>query len=69
MFKHLFSGLLATAATATVTLAQAQPLPLAEPESVGVSSQRLRNIDALFTHQNEPNRVPGAVAATTDVIT
>ena len=63
MFKHLFSGLLATAATATVTLAQAQPLPLAEPESVGVSSQRLRNIDAFFAREIEQNRVPGAVVA------
>ena len=43
--------------------ALAQPLPLASPESVGLSSQRLQNIDAFFAAEIERNRVPGAVVA------
>ncbi len=63
LFKPLFNGLMAAATTVTVSLAQAQPLPLAAPESVGVSSERLRNIDAFFAREIEQNRVPGAVVA------
>ena len=51
---------------ATLTLsgpALAQPLPAAGPESVGFSSQRLRNIDAFFSDEIERKRVPGAVVA------
>jgi CubicO group peptidase (beta-lactamase class C family) len=42
---------------------QAQPLPTATPESVGMSSERLRRIDAFFASEMERNRVPGAVVA------
>ena len=50
-------------AAATASHAQAPPLPLAEPESVGFSSERLRRIDAFFAREIERNRVPGAVVA------
>ena len=53
----------ALAALATLGSARAQPLPLAAPESVGMSSQRLANIDAFFKSEIERNRVPGAVVA------
>ena len=43
--------------------ALAQPLPTAAPESVGMSSQRLQNIDAFFASEIEQKRVPGAVVA------
>jgi CubicO group peptidase (beta-lactamase class C family) len=43
--------------------AQAQPLPLAAPESVGLSSQRLQNIDSFFASEIALKRVPGAVVA------
>jgi CubicO group peptidase (beta-lactamase class C family) len=42
---------------------QAQPLPSAAPETVGVSSQRLQNIDAFFASEIARQRVPGAVVA------
>jgi len=53
----------ATAALAVATLAQAQPLPTATPESVGMSTERLRNIETFFAGEIERNRVPGAVVA------
>ena len=58
----------ALAALATLTLAlglpaAAQPLPSAAPESVGMSAERLRRIDAFFTGEIERNRLPGAVVA------
>ncbi len=47
--------------------AQAQtansPLPGATPESVGLSSERLRRIDAFFAAEMQQQRVPGAVVA------
>ena len=59
---------LTAAATAATTApdaakAQAQPLPAATPESVGMSSERLRRIDTFFAAEIERNRVPGAVVA------
>ena len=48
---------------ATLASAQAQPLPTATPESAGMSSERLRHIDAFFASEIERNRVPGAVVA------
>jgi CubicO group peptidase (beta-lactamase class C family) len=58
---------LATSAAAiSVVLAgplMAQPLPVASPESVGLSSQRLQNIDTFFTNEIALKRVPGAVVA------
>jgi CubicO group peptidase (beta-lactamase class C family) len=54
-------GTLLVAATASQALAQ--PLPSAAPESVGMSSQRLQNIDAFFNLEIAQNRVPGAVVA------
>jgi CubicO group peptidase (beta-lactamase class C family) len=41
----------------------AQPLPTAAPESVGFSSQRLKNIDTFFASEMAQKRVPGAVVA------
>lgn len=62
MIKPRLLGTLAfTCALATAALAQ--PLPTAAPESVGLSSERLRNIDAFFAREMERNRVPGAVVA------
>ena len=43
--------------------AVAQPLPSTLAETVGLSSQRLANIDAFFTSEIERKRVPGAVVA------
>jgi CubicO group peptidase (beta-lactamase class C family) len=43
--------------------ALAQPLPAATPESVGFSSQRLKNIDSFFASEMAQKRVPGAVVA------
>jgi CubicO group peptidase (beta-lactamase class C family) len=57
------TNLLGALALVTATLAQAQPLPTAAPESVGMSSERLQNIDAFFAREIERNRVPGAVVA------
>ncbi len=55
---------LAAMATVTVAVAaQAQPLPTAAPDSVGMSAERLRNIDTFFAREIELNRVPGAVVA------
>ncbi len=54
------------ALTAQLTLtgqALAQPLPTAAPESVGFSSQRLKNIDTFFASEMAQKRVPGAVVA------
>ncbi|HAA02433.1 MAG TPA: penicillin-binding protein, partial [Syntrophobacteraceae bacterium] len=41
----------------------AQPLPTAAPDSVGLSAERLKNIDAFFANEIERKRVPGAVVA------
>ncbi|MEQ1806888.1 MAG: serine hydrolase [Burkholderiaceae bacterium] len=50
-------------AIATAMVSHAQPLPTAAPETVGMSSERLRNIDVFFANEIERNRVPGAVVA------
>jgi CubicO group peptidase (beta-lactamase class C family) len=55
--------LMAALALALAAAAQAQPLPTATPESVGMSGERLRNIDAFFTREIDRGRVPGAVVA------
>jgi CubicO group peptidase (beta-lactamase class C family) len=60
MIKQRF---VAALALATASMSQAQPLPSAAPESVGMSSERLRNIDAFFASEIERNRLPGAVVA------
>ena len=39
----------------------AQPFPTAEPESVGLSSSRLRNISAVFGKHVDDGNLPGAV--------
>ena len=53
----------AAGALAAATLAQAQPLPTGTPESVGMSTERLRHIETFFAGEIERNRVPGAVVA------
>jgi CubicO group peptidase (beta-lactamase class C family) len=60
MKKHFAT---AAAALAVTALAQAQPLPTGTPESVGMSSERLKNIETFFAGEIERNRVPGAVVA------
>jgi CubicO group peptidase (beta-lactamase class C family) len=60
MRKTFIATLLASATLFTV---HAQPLPTAAPESVGMSSQRLANIDAFFKREIDQQRVPGAVIA------
>ena len=55
--------ILAAALAALACAAQAQPLPTATPDSVGMSAERLRNIDTFFAQEIELNRVPGAVVA------
>ena len=60
MTKNKFA---AAAALAAATLAQAQPLPTGTPESVGMSTERLRHIETFFAGEIERNRVPGAVVA------
>ncbi len=56
--------ILAALVTLTAAVAaQAQPLPIAAPNSVGMSADRLRNIDAFFASEIERQRVPGAVVA------
>ena len=63
--KYTLSALAALAAL-TLAFSQpapAQPLPTAAPESVGMSTERLRRIDAFFAGEIERNRVPGAVVA------
>jgi CubicO group peptidase (beta-lactamase class C family) len=54
---------IAALAIASAVASQAQPLPMAAPEAVGMSSERLKNIDAFFSSEIERNRVPGAVVA------
>src|SRR6188768_3997138 len=54
---------LAAFALVGAAAAHAQPLPSAAPESVGMSSERLRRIETFFAGEMERNRVPGAVVA------
>ena len=56
MIDSRWLGALALAGAAA---AQAQPLPTAAPESVGMSSERLRRIETFFAGEMERNRVAG----------
>ena len=60
MIKSILSAVVVLGAATAV---QAQPLPSATPESVNMSSERLRRIDTFFLSEIERNRVPGAVVA------
>jgi CubicO group peptidase (beta-lactamase class C family) len=60
MLKKFIVTAIALAAVQTAT---AQPLPTAAPDSVGLSAQRLANIDAFFKSEIDKQRVPGAVVA------
>jgi len=60
MIKTMFMGALTLVAA---SVAHTQPLPTGAPESMGMSSRRLQNIDAFFASEIERNRVPGAVVA------
>ena len=40
-----------------------EPLPRAVPEAVGMSSERLRDLDAALRAEAERGRLPGAVLA------
>lgn len=60
MFKNFLTTAIALTAIQT---AAAQPLPAATPDSVGMSAQRLANIDTFFKSEIDKQRVPGAVVA------
>lgn len=60
MLKVVYLGALTLACASFV---QAQPLPVASPESVGMSTERLRNIDRFLEDEMARQRVPGAVVA------
>lgn len=60
MLKVVYWGALTLACASFV---QAQPLPVASPESVGMSTERLRNIDRFLEDEMARQRVPGAVVA------
>ena len=60
MFKNFLTTAIAFTAIQT---AAAQPLPAATPDSVGMSAQRLANIDTFFKNEIDKQRVPGAVVA------
>lgn len=60
MFKNFLTAAIALTAIQT---AAAQPLPAATPDSVGMSAQRLANIDTFFKSEIDKQRVPGAVVA------
>ncbi len=60
MFKNFLTAEIAFTALQT---AVAQPLPAATPDSVGMSAQRLANIDTFFKSEIDKQRVPGAVVA------
>jgi CubicO group peptidase (beta-lactamase class C family) len=61
--KKTLAWLALTAQGMLAGSALAQPLPTAAPESVGFSSQRLKNIDTFFASEMAQKRVPGAVVA------
>jgi CubicO group peptidase (beta-lactamase class C family) len=61
--RPILAALAAAALVAFAATAGAQPLPMAAPDSVGMSAERLRNIDAFFASEIERKRVPGAVVA------
>ena len=63
MTKPFLTCALVVTALASLGTAQAQHLPTAAPESVGMSSQRLANIETFFKSESLRNRVPGAVVA------
>lgn len=63
MIKRFILGAVAVAAALGSTTTHAQPLPTAAPDSVGVSSERLRHIDQFFAREIERQRLPGAVIA------
>jgi len=62
-FRVLFKLLLVIANTivSTADLALAQPLPIVEPESVGMSSDRLKRISQLVRRKTQDNQLVGAV--------
>ena len=56
-------ALLAAAATIASTALAAQEIPVASPEDVGMSSERLREIDAVMTRHIDAGEIQGAVTA------
>ena len=59
--RTILSTLCLLAVVAYVPLAMAQPLPAAEPESLGLSAQRLNNISKVFGAHIEQGKLPGVV--------
>ncbi|MGF1551278.1 MAG: serine hydrolase domain-containing protein [Paracoccaceae bacterium] len=62
MFRSLGLGVGAAGLlSATLALAQTAPLPRAEPETVGLSAERLDRIGAAFQREIDEGRLPGVV--------
>lgn len=60
MQKHLGIGPALTTLL-TAGLALAQPLPTADPETVGMSAERLDRIESVFQQEIDRGALPGAV--------
>ncbi len=57
------AGLLAAIATIGATALPAEEIPAAPPEEVGMSSERLREIDAVMQRHIDSGKVQGAITA------
>ncbi len=59
--RSILSALYFLAVVAYAPLAAAQALPIAQPESVGLSAQRLNNISKVFATHIKDGKLPGVV--------
>jgi CubicO group peptidase (beta-lactamase class C family) len=59
--RRILSALYFVAVVAYAPLAAAQALPIAEPESLGLSAQRLNNISKVFDVHIKQGKLPGVV--------
>jgi hypothetical protein len=59
--RRILSALYFVAVVAYAPLAAAQALPIAEPESLGLSAQRLNNISKVFDAHIKQGKLPGVV--------
>jgi CubicO group peptidase (beta-lactamase class C family) len=59
--RSILSALYFVAVVAYAPLAAAQALPIAEPESLGLSAQRLNNISKVFDVHIKQGKLPGVV--------
>jgi CubicO group peptidase (beta-lactamase class C family) len=58
---HSARMLASAIAVAAAPLAWAQSLPSAQPEQVGMSTQRLQNVAQVFKQEIDQGKLPGAV--------